>query len=144
MPNIQTVLRAEISRLARKEVRAEVDGLRAATRQHRQQITVLKQQVAQLNRALKAALKNPRASQRQAPAAEESTPRRFSADRLAKHRAKIGLSAASYGQLVGVSGLSIYNWESGKVRPRPAQLEALAAVRGLSKRAAAERLANAD
>ena len=68
------------------------------------------------------------------------TKRRFSAGRLAAHRAKVGISAASYGQLVGVSGQTIYHWEQGKARPRAAQLEQLAAVRGLGSREIAARL----
>jgi transcriptional regulator with XRE-family HTH domain len=52
----------------------------------------------------------------------------------------VGISAASYGQLVGVSGQTIYHWEQGKARPRAAQLEQLAAVRGLGAREIAERL----
>lgn len=68
------------------------------------------------------------------------TKRRFSATRLATHRAKLGLSAASYGQLVGVSGQTIYHWEQGKARPRATQLENLTEVRELGAREIAERL----
>jgi DNA-binding transcriptional regulator YiaG len=74
-------------------------------------------------------------------AAAAGMKRRFSATRLAAHRAKLGLSAAIYGQLVGVSGQTIYHWEQGKARPRAAQLESLAAVRDLGAREVAERLA---
>ncbi len=65
---------------------------------------------------------------------------RFSPTWLAKHRAKLGLSAGDYARLVGVSGLTIYNWEKGKNRPRNAQLEALAAVRSMGKKQAMARL----
>lgn len=61
---------------------------------------------------------------------------RFSPDWVAKHRAKLELSAADYAELVGVSAITIYNWESGKTRPRPKQLEALAEVRKMGKREA--------
>ena len=40
--------------------------------------------------------------------------RRFSPPRLAKHRQRLGLSAADFGSLTGVRGQSIYNWEAGK------------------------------
>ena len=73
--------------------------------------------------------------------AEGGMKRRFSATRLAAHRTKLGLSAASYGQLVSVSGQTIYHWEQGKARPRAAQLENLAAIRNLGAREIAERLA---
>jgi DNA-binding transcriptional regulator YiaG len=39
-----------------------------------------------------------------------------------------------------VSGQTIYHWEQGKARPRAAQQESLAAVRGLGKHEVAERL----
>ncbi|WGT62478.1 helix-turn-helix domain-containing protein [Variovorax paradoxus] len=69
------------------------------------------------------------------------TKRRFSATKLGTHRAKLGLSAASYGQLVGVSGQTIYHWEQGKARLRIVQFESLAAVRDLGAREVGERLA---
>jgi DNA-binding transcriptional regulator YiaG len=43
--------------------------------------------------------------------------------------------------LVGVSGLTIYNWEQEKARPRKAQLAALVAVRGIGKKEALLKLA---
>jgi hypothetical protein len=42
--------------------------------------------------------------------------------------------------LVGVSGQRIYKRQQGEVRPRAAQLQALAAVRGIGKREALARL----
>ena len=58
-------------------------------------------------------------------------------------RRRLGLSAEDYGKLVGVSGLTIYNWEHGKTRPRPAQFAAFAALRNIGKREAQKRLAEA-
>jgi DNA-binding transcriptional regulator YiaG len=55
-------------------------------------------------------------------------------------RARLGLSAKDFGRLVGVAGLTIYSWESGKSRPRQKQLAGLAAVRHLGKREAGKRL----
>ncbi|TFZ03374.1 XRE family transcriptional regulator [Ramlibacter rhizophilus] len=52
----------------------------------------------------------------------------------------MGLSAEQMPRLVGCSALSIYKWESGKVRPRQAQLDAIARVRKLSKTEASEAL----
>ena len=59
-------------------------------------------------------------------------------------RQRLGLSAADYGRLVGVSGLTIYNWEHDKARPRKAQLAALVAVRGIGKREALKKLAEPE
>jgi DNA-binding transcriptional regulator YiaG len=59
---------------------------------------------------------------------------------LKSHRARLGLSAADFGKLVGVSGKSVYAWESGSSAPRRAQLARIAAVRALGKREAARHL----
>lgn len=66
--------------------------------------------------------------------------RRYSARSVAAQRKRLGLSAADYAKLVGVSELTIYNWESGKTRPRQEQFAALVAVRGIEKREALKRL----
>jgi len=33
-------------------------------------------------------------------------------------RKRLGLSAADYAKLIGVSSLTVYNWEHGRTRPR--------------------------
>ena len=66
---------------------------------------------------------------------------RFSAKSVRSQRERLGLSAADYGKLVGVSGLTICHWEQEKARPRKAQLATLVAVRGMGKREALNRLA---
>ena len=65
---------------------------------------------------------------------------RFSPDDVHADRQRLELSAADYSFLVGVSPLTIYNWEHGRSRPRPAQLDSWMKVRKLSKRAAYNRL----
>jgi DNA-binding transcriptional regulator YiaG len=143
MPNIASILKAEISRVARKEVRAEIETLKKASVTHRASIAELRRQVNALEKELRRVAKGatrPATVPDSDHEAATGTKRRFSATRLAAHRAKLGLSAASYGQLVGVSGQTIYHWEQGKARPRAAQLESLAAVRDLGAREVAERL----
>lgn len=145
MPNIASILKAEISRVARKEVRAEIETLKKASVAHRASIAELRRRVNALEKELRRVAKGATRSAIAAadPVDEETAgaKRRFSATRLVAHRAKLGLSAAIYGQLVGVSGQTIYHWEQGKARPRTAQLENLAAVRDLGAREIAERLA---
>ncbi len=65
---------------------------------------------------------------------------RFSARSVKAQRRRTWLSAADYAKLVGVSGLSIYNWENGKSPPRKEQIGSLIAVRGLGKRQAQAKL----
>ncbi|SCX71740.1 DNA-binding transcriptional regulator, XRE-family HTH domain [Variovorax sp. EL159] len=125
-------------------MRAEIETLKKASIAHRASIAELRRQVNALEKELRRVAKGvtrPAAGPGSDDGATTSTKRRFSATRLAAHRAKLGLSAAIYGQLVGVSGQTIYYWEQGKARPRVAQLEKLASIRDLSAREIAERLA---
>jgi DNA-binding transcriptional regulator YiaG len=142
MPNLASSLKAEITRLARKEVRSETESLKKASAQYRSDIAALKRQVASLeNQQARIAKKGLGKS---APVAEgeESTKFRYSAKRFAAQRQKLGLSAAEMGSLIGVSAQTVYNWESEKSRPRQAQLTAIAAVRSMGKRQIKERLAS--
>lgn len=141
MPNIAVALKAEISRIARKEAKSETQDFKKASSQYRTHIAALRRRIDALERAVRKAAKAPSIS---APAdLEKDSPevqRRFSASRLAATRKKMGLSAADFGALIGVTGQSIYKWESGQARPRAKQLDAIASVRGIGKREAAARL----
>jgi len=150
MVNIASVLKSEIARVARKEVRAEIESLKKASSQHRSMIAQLRRELADLQRQLKRVGRQSAIASRATSAAAAAddgfmggAPRRFSATRLAAHRAKLGLSAADYGKLVGMSGATIYLWEQGKLRPKAHQLQRLAAVRTLGKRAVRQQLARA-
>ena len=139
MANIGTMLREEISRLSRKEVRSRVDATKKATSQHRRHIAALKRQVARLERhvalLVRKVLETP-----QAMLASTAARPRFVAKGLRSQRNRLGLSATDYGKLLGVSAQSIYNWEREFSNPRDEQLSRLAALRGIGKREAAERL----
>ena len=134
MPNIATVMKDEIVRLARKEVRKEVEGLKKASGQYRSDIAALKRQVASLEKRNARLAKRVPRSVAVDSAGEASTKFRFGAKRFATQRQKLGLSAAEMGSLIGVSAQTIYNWEAEKSRPRQQQLAAIAAVRRMGKR----------
>ena len=139
MPNIAEVLKQEITRLARKEVRQQTKQLRATVTKQRAQIASLNRGVDDLRRDLANAQ---RTLQRSTPRVVDQTAPlpRYSPARLKSFRSRINLSADAFGKLVGVSGLTIYNWESGKSRPRDANLRAIATIRGIGKREARARL----
>jgi DNA-binding transcriptional regulator YiaG len=141
MANIASLLKSEISRVARKEVRGETAGLKKAISSYRSEIAALKRRAqaleAQVRRLGKAASRSaPAAATDEAPTRAQ----RFSPKGLASQRKRLGLSAQECGLLVGASGQSIYNWEDGKARPRAKHLQALAALRGMGKKDAAARL----
>ncbi|GLH74749.1 hypothetical protein GETHLI_32510 [Geothrix limicola] len=140
MPNIASLLKSEILRLARKEVRAEVESLKKASAAYRSEISQLKHRVETLEKQLSRAEKKSMKARETSETPETTTKIRFSAKRFAALRKKLGLSAADMGLLIGVSGQTIYHWESEKSRPRQAQLEAIAALRGIGKREVKRRL----
>lgn len=143
MPNFASVLKEEILRLARKEVRLAVEGFKKASGQYRSDIAALKRQVAALEKE-QARLGKPGTKKSAVEAdGEPSTKFRFSAKRFAAQRQKLGLSAADMGALIGVSAQSVYLWEGGKTRPRQSQLAAIAAVRKLGMRGIKTQLAGA-
>jgi DNA-binding transcriptional regulator YiaG len=137
MPNLGSVLKSEITRLARKEIKALVDPLRKANATYRREIAELKRQVASLQRELRTVAKPLR---EKLDTKRKSRNVRFVPKGVKSLRVRLGLSAADFGRLIGASGQSIYNWEAGKAVPRTNQLAALAAVRGLGKREAEKRL----
>jgi DNA-binding transcriptional regulator YiaG len=141
MANIASLLKSEISRVARKEVRGETVGLKKAISNYRSEIAALKRRAqaleSELRRLSKAVGKTASAA---ADGAAPTSAQRFSPKGLVSQRKRLGLSAQECGLLVGASGQSIYNWEDGKARPRAKHLQALAALRSMGKKDAAARL----
>jgi DNA-binding transcriptional regulator YiaG len=148
MPNIATVFKAEITRLARRELRENSEALKKAVAAQRSEIASLKRRVqaleAMVKRLAKGAGAGERASKSPPPSeageASDTSGLRFRAKGMAANRQRLGLSAADFGLLVGATGQSIYAWETGKTKPRPQALAAIAALRGIGKREVEARL----
>ena len=167
MANLATALKEEIVRVARKEIRQQTAEASKAAAGHQREVAALKRQVQDLERTI-SALRGQEASKpaepkgtttgkkkvgkkagqgkkkAAKPAATAPAPRkprvRFSGKTLKAHRERLGLSADNYGRLIGVSGLSIYNWEKEEARPREGSVAALMQIRGIGKREAIKRL----
>lgn len=140
MPNIAAVLREEIQRLARKEIRAATSAMKKHRAEDRSAIAALKRKVASLERDVAFLRKREKSRLAKAPNAAAAEGVRFSPKWVAADRERLELSARDYADLVGVSMLTIYNWEKGKSKPRAPQLAAWAKLRGIGKREAWKRL----
>jgi DNA-binding XRE family transcriptional regulator len=146
MPNIASLLKEEIARVARKQLRSETESLKKASSHFRSEIAQLKRRIQALEQQTKRLGKGGGGGGRAsaaAPAAssdDDGRQIRYSAKSLRSQRKRLGLSAASLAQLLGVSALSVYKWESGNTRPRAKQIEAIAALRHLGRRDAQKRL----
>ncbi len=140
MTTFANQLKAEIARVAKKAGRTEAAALKRSSAQHRSDIAALKRRVAELesciNKLAKRAGKTIKATQN-----EDKEKLRFRQDGFITLRKKLDLSANEMGQLLGVSGQSIYKWEQGKAKPRASQLPAIAAARKMGKKEVIAKLA---
>jgi len=139
MPNLAALMKDEISRLSRREVRREVLPLRRAAATYRREIAALKRALSALERRTKNLTKAV-APRSKASVADDGKPIRFVSKGLVSLRKRLGLSAADLARLLGVSMQSIYNWEHKKASPRKEQLAAIVALRSIGKNEADERL----
>ncbi len=134
MANIASVLKDEIVRLARKEIRAEITGLKKASAQYRSEIAALKRRVVTLEQQLSRLGKTTTKSDEVKAGSNAETKVRFVAKGFKTLRQRLGLSAGEMGKLLGVSAQSIYSWEAGNTSPRKQQLAKIAMLRGMGKR----------
>lgn len=136
-------LKSEIIRLAKKEVRTEIQALKKVSTQYRSEIAALKRRISSLEAQVKKQVKGAvRVKAADLSDEDSGAPHRFRVTGFANLRKKLGVSAADMGKLLGVSAQSVYHWESGKSKPRKSQLQAIAAVRKMGKRDVAAKLAD--
>ena len=141
MTNIASLFKSEISRVARKEVRAETATLKKAVSTYRSEIAALKRRAQALESEVRRLGKGKaKATLPASPEEVDTSKLRFSAKGLASQRRRLELSAHDCGLLVGTTSQSIYNWEDGKAKPRTKYLPAIAALRTMGKKEAAARL----
>ncbi len=132
---IEAVLRAEVVRLAKKQVRAACQPVA-------REVRALKRKVAELARAVRAF--EPVAKAAAAKRAEGSTAlqaepaevekARMTGGLIRKLRARLALSQADLGKLLGVTGAAVVFWEQGRSRPTPEKKVGLVALRKLGRR----------
>ena len=136
MSNFASQLKSEIARIAKKEIRGESASLKKSSTQYRSDIAALKKRIAHLESLVKKLSKATQKSQAAHTSEADHKPMRFRSTGFATLRKKLGLSAHEMGQLLGVSGQSVYKWEQGKAKPRASQLKAIASIRKIGKKQA--------
>lgn len=147
MNTFSNAFRAEVVRMARKELKPELQTLRKAITSHRSEIAALKRELKALSSQLKTTQRQfkPTDGPQAKAAIDEAVPKKqkhfeFTAQALLEKRASLGVTQKEMAKLLGVSPLSVYKWESGQVHPRAAQLDRIAEVLQLGKRKALARL----
>lgn len=146
MPDIAKMLREEIQRLAKRQAKAEVSAIKRESVRLKKSVAEMRRQVAALNRTSRELLKKvtPVVTTKEIEVATENAARlRPTSAGLKKLRARLGLTQAQFGQLLGVSGQAVVQWgnREGRVRMRTTTLAALARIQHVGKREALRRLA---
>ena len=141
MSNVLKELKAEIVRLARKEIKKELAPAKKSSATYRGLIAELRRQVDALQREV-GTLKKAVPSQGAAILAKNEPEGRFwiTGKGVKALRKRLGLTQKEFGQLVGVSSQSVVNWESqkGKIGLRKAPAAQLQGIRDMGKREVAE------
>ena len=135
MGKMEQTLKSEITRLAKKQVRATYLPLARDVRRLKRTVSALRKTVAVLAR-LGAELQAQRTAERSrlVAAPEEIRAARISPGLIKKLRARLGITQGELATLVGVSGSAVGFWEYGKAKPEGHNREALVALRKLGRR----------
>jgi DNA-binding transcriptional regulator YiaG len=133
MAKIEGIIKSEIMRLAKREVRAVFRPLKREVWQMRTKLSNLSRGIASLDRMAK------ELHLEESKPKLEATPGEIKASRLTPERIqglrkKLGISQRELGILIGASTGAVLSWEKGKFRPMEKKKAALIAVRKLKKR----------
>lgn len=136
MSNLSQVLKAEIVRLSRKEIKAFSKPIRGATVYLRKTVSELKKKIAVLEAENKRLLSYHKTSRQPQVPLEVAKKARVTSRGIRILRRKLGISQDALAQLLGVSSQAVYAMEhkQGRIRLRPATLSHLISVRGMGKR----------
>src|SRR3989339_1061860 len=143
MPNLSQILKAEISRIARKETKSLVNPVRASNYTLKKAVAELKRKVTVLeseNKRLSAFYKNTRDQAEVKP--EDIQNARITVRTVRALRKKLGFSQTAFGKLLGISGQSVLIMEkkTGRLKLRSSTLASMLSIRGIGKREAKKRL----
>jgi DNA-binding XRE family transcriptional regulator len=129
---LSDVLKNEISRLTKKELKSVTEPIRKALAISKAEVAGLKKRVAELEKTLSRVEKSIPKKAKSTTAPEKL---RITSERFAAFRNRLGFSAAEMGLLLGVSGQTVFNLEKRDAPFTLAQRVLISKVWGLSKRA---------
>jgi DNA-binding transcriptional regulator YiaG len=146
MPNLSQAIKAEIVRIAHKEIKTSVTPLRGSNFVLRRNVAALKKQVAALESgnkrllAMQNELQGKKAETQISEVKDNNV--RISSKSVKALRTKLGLSQDEFAALLGVTGQAVYVMEhkGGRLRLRTQTMTNLLGLRGIGKREAAKML----
>jgi DNA-binding transcriptional regulator YiaG len=144
MSNIAQVLKDEIQRIAKKQIKASASELHKYNVSLKKTLVQLRKQLASIKQEMRQLKKFQGKQLRAEPQTISETAERlrFSAKGIRSLRKKLKLSQADFAKLVGVSSLAVYQWErkEGKLALRQATKTKMAEIRGLGRKEALKRI----
>ena len=144
MPDIGRVLKEEIQRLARKEVKAATVALRKDNALLKRVAADHKRRIAKLERENRSLLTDAMKRRRESleVTGKEIDEARITAKMIRAMRSKLGLSQVELAKLLDVNSQTVYQWEhkEGRLSFRGNAKAALIAIRKLNRQEAQQRL----
>lgn len=135
MGKMESAIRFEILRLAKKEVRAAFLPLRREMRMMKLKLSSLSRSFVPLERMAKEQIRQEETKKLRLEATpEEVKASRITPDRIRILRKRLGISQRELAILTGVTIGAVASWEKGKFKPKGDKKAALVALRELNKR----------
>jgi DNA-binding transcriptional regulator YiaG len=136
MGAVETSIKAEIVRLAKREARKLVAPLREELKRLKNRDAERKAQVAGLEEKIRRLEAGRRLAETTSKAATGEVKGRLSPRLIKSLRTKLGLSQSGFARLIEVSAISVGQWERGKMNPRPETRAKILSFRGMRRREA--------
>jgi DNA-binding transcriptional regulator YiaG len=148
MSNVAKALKAEISRISRKEAKSAVDPIAKSNTGLKRIVADLKKRLAALekeNKRLLARVKQEK-PETSSPASKDAGKARITSTTIRSLRNRLGLSQAAFAKLAGVTTHAVYLWETkeGALNLREKTKAALFAIKGMKAREAKEKLGKVE
>jgi len=134
MGKLESIIKSEIQRLAKREVRSTFRPLRKEVWGMKLKLSNFIKNFTILDRLAKEASKGKSTEPKLEASPEEVKASRLTPERIANLRKKLGISQRELGALVGATIGAVLSWEKGKFKPRGDKKAALVALRKVGKR----------
>jgi len=135
MGKIEEALKAEITRLAKKELRTVIDPLSKDVRDLKRTVSRLVKVVGKLEKAAEQETHRREIEKKHLKASDDEVKvARVSGRAIKNLRKKLGISQQKLAVLLGVSPGAVAFWEQGRTKPRGRNKASLVALRKLGRR----------
>jgi DNA-binding transcriptional regulator YiaG len=143
MPNLAQLLKEEIRRIARSETKSQTAKLRRDVVKVKKSNVALRRIIAQLERDNDLLMSTEKRRKLPVVVAEDAKSARITAKGIRSLRRKLGLSQGDLGKLVGISTVTVGNWEKkgkGALKLKDKARAAIVALRDVGAREAKRRV----